>query len=94
MTFRSWFTFTTKIIFTNLKKDSTVDLVEKKEAALVELLPCGPSLISKACSTESVAQGFLLTRMIENYFLAWPDVNIILQMENPNKVVFLLLSSK
>jgi len=51
--------------FAELKVAGTLDLGEKKESALVDFLGTYPSIVSRACSTESVARGFLLNGMVD-----------------------------
>ena len=52
--------------FTELKRIGELSLSSIKEAALVDFISTYPAIVSKACPTESIAQGFLLNGMIDD----------------------------
>ena len=57
---------TTKKIFSNLKECGVLDLVDKKEGALVDFLGSYPTIVSKVFPTESIAKGFIVNGMINS----------------------------
>ena len=71
-----------KKLFSDMKERGILDLVDKKESALVDFLGCYPSIVSKACPTESIAKGFILNGMIDSTSLSTPDISMILNTCN------------
>ena len=68
-----------KIKFAELKQKGILDLSEKKESALLDFLGSYPSIVSRACPTESIARGFLLNGMVDADSKANPDIAMILK---------------
>lgn len=65
--------------FSKLKEEGKLNLKSLKESALLEFLPCYPSIISNAAPTEAVACGFIDNVMIDMGTYSFPDYNSILR---------------
>ena len=65
--------------FLELSEKEELELAPLKQKALIDFLGCYPSIVSRACPTDSVARGFLLNGMIDKGSLAWPDIGAMLQ---------------
>ena len=58
-----------------------------KEGALIDFLRTYPSMVARACPTESIADGFILNRMIDKRSLSHLDITKILQTCKKNSSV-------
>ena len=50
-----------------------------KESALIDFLSTYPSVVARACPTESIADGFFMNGMIDTKSLSHPDITEILR---------------
>ena len=73
--------------FIDLHKNGILMLAPLKSGALIDFIGSYPTIVSKACPTSSVADGFITNGMIDRNSLAYPDIAKILSTCKNSKLM-------